>query len=171
MKYPQFLPYPRCVGQSIYLLILNIPAIIALFIYSSFYLAYGVTLFSGIENKVIVILTFLGLAFLLAVIVFAYLDFVLFGKHKPERKKFKFIPPTESIVEGLFMTVFSGVGYFMMMLLIIPFMPNYNDYISFRDSRYFDNLVVISWIIWIITAAYCFYLRELFRKDKIQSKG
>jgi hypothetical protein len=170
MKYPNFLPYPRCFGQSIYLLALNIPAIIALFIFSSFYLAYGIALFSGIENKAIVVLTFFVLAFLLAVIVFAYLDFVLFGNHKSDRKKFKFIPPTESLVEGLLMTVFSGISYFMMILLIIPFLPNYNNYISFRDSSYYDNLMVTSWIIWIITAAYCFYLRELFRKDKIQSK-
>lgn len=170
MKYPQFLPYPRCFGQSIYLLILNIPAIIALFIFSSFYFAYGVALFSAVENKAIVVLTFFGLAFLLAVTVFSYLDFVLFGNHKPERKNFKFIPPTESLMEGLFMTVFSSIGYFMMILIIIPFLPNYDSYYSFRDSRYFDNLAAFSWIIWVITVAYCFYLRERFRKDKIQSK-
>lgn len=163
MKYPKFFPYPFCFGQSIYLLTLNIPAIIALWIFSRFYKAYGLPMFfSSVENKAFALLTFFILAFALATVVFSYFDFVLFGNHKPEREKFKFIPSGESIIEGLIMTVFSGISYLIMALLIFPFY-------DFRYGRSQNNFIAISWIIWIIIAAYCFYLRELFRKDKIQS--
>jgi hypothetical protein len=159
VMYPKFLPSAKSIKQALYLFLLNIPF---LFVLISLAIAYQL-LDEPIKTQIQLILgVFLIFILIFGGLILGYIDYLFFGDHKSERQNLTFLPPNKSIIEGYLLLLFSIFSYAILLIS-----GNFLRFLFPRHQLLIEGTGIIRWI---ITASYCFYLRELFRKDKIQSK-
>jgi signal transduction histidine kinase len=151
--YPQFLPSAKSIKQGLYLFFLNIPF---LFILISLAIAYQL-LEEPLKTQILMAIgAFFIFCLIFVGLILGYIDYLFFGNHKLERQNLTFLPPNKNIIEGHLLILFSIFSYIILLVsnfTLKSLFPNYGLMIEGSGL-----------IVWIITASYCFYLRQIFTK-------
>jgi hypothetical protein len=151
MIYPKWLPRPKSWLKAVELLIYNIPVILLVGGFVTYYDVYGFRLFVGNESHI----PYYLMSGILLTLAVAWLGFSfiyhLFWGDEEARRVWKILPPKSSLREGFFMLCSSIITNICTIILTLPFTPTYDNYKSFAG---------IVTTIWIIIAAYCYRFKN-----------
>lgn len=116
------------------------------------------------------------IALAISIIVFAYINHILFGKDSPSFKVWQ--PSSSSWWEGIYAPIVAITSLIVACIIIVPLIPIRDcdfyqaEYLrlcmrSFEryDRKILEALVSIGIIIWIFTAAYLYQIEFLIRKN------
>lgn len=151
--YPKFFPSAKSIKQGLYLFLLNIPFLFFLLLIT---IVYHFLDQSAQAQADIIINIFSVFLLIFGGLILGYIDYLFFGDHKSPRQNLTFLPPNKSIVEGHLLILFSIFSYLMQVTYAFVLKKVFLEHDLMIEGMGF--------IVWIITACYCFYLRQIIIK-------
>lgn len=165
MRYPKFLPYPKCWLQGLGLAFYAFPSLLFM---NFIFLLTSVPIRAMAKYAEMAIILSLGVMIISYWISISFIYDFFWGKPDPHPQHLKWLPSNNSFLEGFYRALFSIISFLGTALVASSVYES-----SYRCLyRYFSYSYCYGysrgWIIatWVIIACYCFHLRELFKEKK-----
>lgn len=151
--WPLWFPYPSSWLRSF---ALALWMAIVLWIAGFWGALFGIAL-ANILKRPETLLWFLGLALLVAVLVFSYIHYFLWGK--PSKRWPHWLPSPKSLWEGLLASIVMSLAIMVGVLCVMPFhnFEYYSQAAIETESKWFGT-------IWLVTAAYLYQIEYLLQR-------